>query len=127
MTHREEEIQSIAKIIADKEEALPHHQWKEYCVLKAAQWADAHPDKQSIVKYLRELGYTVTLNGDVITRDQEIKDMEQYVKYQKEKLIEKACEWLKENADKYIWYDTNDFDCGMIDEFVANFKKVMEE
>ena len=41
-------------------------------------------------------------------------------------LIEKATEWLKANADKYIWYNTNEFDCGMIDEFIRDFKKDME-
>lgn len=93
--------------------------------LTGAEWADAHPDKQSIVKYLRELGYTVTLNGDVISREQEIKNMEQYVKYQKEKLIEKSCEWLKNNMHNYLVakadgavYRTTIFD---------DLKKYMEE
>lgn len=45
--------------------------------------------------------------------------------------IEKAVEWLKENAEKYIWYsdyaeNLGDDTCGMNDDFIEDFKKVMK-
>lgn len=45
--------------------------------------------------------------------------------------IEKACEWLSANADKYIWYsdyaeNIGDDTCGMNDEFIEDFKKYMK-
>ena len=41
--------------------------------------------------------------------------------------IEKACEWLKKNADDYTWYDETERESGMIDEFVDVFKNYMKE
>jgi hypothetical protein len=88
-------------------------------------------DKEKIIKYLKELGYAITLNGDVISREEELKDMERYVKYQKEKLIEKACEWLKENAESYAVpvYKGSDLmdEATLCGDIVADFKKAMEE
>lgn len=40
--------------------------------------------------------------------------------------IEKACEWLKKNADDYTWYDETEGESGMIDEFVDVFKNYMK-
>lgn len=44
-----------------------------------------------------------------------------------EAFIEKACEWLKENAGYYVWRNKLDVDCGICDEFFNDFKKAMEE
>jgi len=91
-----------------------------------AEWTKKNPDKQNIVKYLKELGYTVTLNGDVITREQELKDMEQYVKYQEEKLIEKACEWLRCNTYGYLVEKYGEVDLDR-EKPIDDFKKAMME
>lgn len=45
--------------------------------------------------------------------------------------IEKACKWLEENAEKYIWYsdyaeNTDDDTCGMNDDFIEDFRKAMK-
>ena len=42
-------------------------------------------------------------------------------------MIEKACVWLKENGDKYTWYDEMCGDSGLTDEFIVEFKKAMLE
>ena len=40
--------------------------------------------------------------------------------------IEKACEWLKKNADNYTWYDETEGESGMTDDFINDFKNYME-
>lgn len=40
--------------------------------------------------------------------------------------IEKACEWLKKNADNYTWYDETEGESGMVDSFIDDFKKYMK-
>ena len=40
--------------------------------------------------------------------------------------IEKACEWLKKNADYYTWYNEFEGESGMIDEFIDDFKNYMK-
>ena len=40
--------------------------------------------------------------------------------------IEKACEWLRKNADNYTWYDETEHESGMTDEFIDVFKNYMK-
>ena len=45
--------------------------------------------------------------------------------------IEKASEWLRKTADKYIWYSDyaecpGDDTCGLTDDFIDDFKKYMK-
>lgn len=39
---------------------------------------------------------------------------------------EKACEWLKKNADSYTWYNEMEGESGMIDEFIDDFKNYIK-
>lgn len=82
--------------------------------IEGAKWADNNPSQQVLAKELHRLGYGITLNGNIISKAEENKDMERYVEYQKEKLIEKACKWLEYNFN-------------MPDDFRKHFIKAMKE
>ena len=87
-----------------------------------AKWADEHPSQQSLAKELSRLGYTITLNGDIISKEEENKMIENYMKYKQEQLIEKACKWLKENTYNYqLIFSEN------IPTFILDFKKAIEK
>ena len=40
-------------------------------------------------------------------------------------IIEKACEWLKKNADDYTWYNEFSGESGMTEEFYEDFREAM--
>lgn len=42
-------------------------------------------------------------------------------------VLERACNWLKKHADGYTWYNEMEGESGMIDDFIDDFKKAMEE
>lgn len=99
-----------------------------YCIgfIEGAVWADNNPSQQALAKELHRLGYGITLNGDIISKADENEEIERYVEYQKNKLIEKACEWLEENINKYLYINT-DWNTPQLDyEFLKKFKKAME-
>lgn len=90
--------------------------------IQGANWADEHPSQQSLARELSRLGYTITLNGDIISKEEENKMVENYMKYKQEQLIEKACKWLKENTYNYqLIFSEN------IPTFILDFKKEMEK
>ena len=99
--------------------------------IEGAKWADNNPSQQALSKELHRLGYGITLNGDIISKSEVNKEMERYVEYKKNKLIEKACEWLEQNICEYedIYYDVGGFVSPEfhIEEFMKDFKKAMEE
>jgi hypothetical protein len=41
--------------------------------------------------------------------------------------VEKACKWLKENADHYVGHYLNDDDTYMDESFIEDFEKYMKE
>ena len=51
---------------------------------------------------------------------------EEYIEVRQDFIV-KACKWLKEYADCYVWYDEFAGECGMADDFIPNFCKAMEE
>lgn len=125
MTRKEEEQEAAGMIASNQDcNGMSCRQCKEFCAMLGIQWANAHPDKEKIIKYIKDLGYTITLN-DNISREEELKDMERYVKYQKEKLIEKACEWLKDRTMKELCLACTDRE--LVDEFIETFREAMEE
>lgn len=94
--------------------------------IEGAVWADSNPSQQALAKELYRLGYTITLNGDIIPRAEEEKAMKSYIEYQKSQVIDKACEWLEENINKYLYINT-DWNTPQLDyEFLKKFKKAME-
>lgn len=39
---------------------------------------------------------------------------------------EKVVKWILENADKHIWYDETENECGITDDFIKDLQKAME-
>lgn len=51
-----------------------------------------------------------------------------FVNMSKAELIDKACEWLKNNAGSYVWRSgIKVVNCGICDELFNDSKKSMEE
>ena len=104
---REEEIE-----LAWLRKALQsNHQYDEKSFKEAVEWVDKHPKRY---------------NQD------ELCDIQLEMMIQRDKrLINKACEWLKENIDIYAKVVINTKskypEIVMCDTFEKNFKKVMEE
>lgn len=49
-------------------------------------------------------------------------------KYVEQELIEKACEWLSTEIYSYTWVSYDQYESGvMIDKFLNDFRKAMEE
>lgn len=96
---REEEIKEVSK-----QRHLEKYNCEGFCPDFEAgiRWADEHPSQKALAKELHKLGYAITLNGDVISKENEDKAIENYVHYQKQKLIEQACDWLFEHSDDSI-------------------------
>lgn len=95
--------------------------------IEGAVWADNNLSQQALAKELHRLGYGITLNGDIISKAEENKQIERYVEYQKNKLIEKACNWLEDNLVSFWEYKLYNNDIADDIAFVNNFKKAMEE
>lgn len=100
--------------------------------IEGAVWADNNPSQKALAKEMYRLGYTITLNGDIIPRAEEEKAMKSYIEYQKSQVIDKACEWLEKNIRNYINWEYNEFhqcveyDGGIdIEKMISDFKKVM--
>lgn len=98
--------------------------------IAGANWSDNNPSPKALAKELYRLGYTMTLNGDIISRAEEEKAMKSYIEYQISRVIENACEWLNDNTISVI-----DDVCTCMashhgigkEEFIEQFKKAMKE
>lgn len=116
---REEEIEQQA--LLDEDGYVEHNY---YAFKRGVEWADKNPDAKRIYtkKQLMDMGFSFTTNGDIVTPDQLNEDLKKYLKYQKQKFIEKACEWLDINFPNIdnigFWYKEG---------FTKQFKKAMEE
>lgn len=117
---REEEIEQQALL---DEDAYVEHNY--YAFKRGVEWADKNPDAKRIYtkKQLMDMGFSFTTNGDIITPDQLNEDLKKYLKYQKQKFIEKGKEWLfKHVDDKYLFMKFRH-----INDAIENFEKWMEE
>lgn len=111
-------------------------------IIIGAKWADEHPDSKHTYtkKQLMDMGFAFTTNGDIVTPDQLNEDLKKYLKYQKQKFIEKAKGWLEktlyihtemeEDKDWGItnpinWVTTDDYES--VEDFINSFCKAMEE
>lgn len=105
--------------------------------INGANWSDEHPDKNNVYtkQELMDMGFGFDLNGNIVTLDEYDKMAKRYHEYIKNKLIEKACEWLKKKMYVHTEHDT-DVDCGTtksidfvisdydtVDGFIEEFKK----
>lgn len=41
--------------------------------------------------------------------------------------IEKVVKWILENADKHIWYDETENECGITNDFIDDLRRAMLE
>lgn len=100
-----------------------NHKYDEKTFKEAVEWADENPDTKRIYakKQLMDMGFSFTTNGDIVTPDQLNEDLKKYLKYQKQKFIEKACKWLKDNMDLEHDYPNSN------EELIEDFRKAMEE
>ena len=85
--------------------------------INGAKWADENPYSQYIAEYLyKEKGYPISLNGEIPTFEETMKDLQTYNDYKAKKLLEKACKWLLKGG--YFVNST---------ETIDDFKRAMEE
>lgn len=102
---RKEEIKQAA-FNNDRESSKENQQY----FIEGAKWSDENPDEKMIVKYLYEKkGYPIDLNGNLVSYEETMKSANRYINYKKEKFIEKACEWLKEQDEMVGISFTEDF------------------
>jgi hypothetical protein len=127
---RDEEIrQEMSKI------AGTHPDWsKNDCMrmgfYEGAKWADENPTYCSVrmvgsqsysKQQLREMGFAFDLNGNVLSPNHLAKKAAHYV-------IDKACEWLENNINKYIIIDDylSKVQPKISSSMFDDFKKAME-
>lgn len=81
--------------------------------------------KEEVKRYIAECGY------DGLDTEMEVEDIARhFAKWKEEQILEKACEWLKENADKYIYKDVEYWGEVIkldIDDLTETFKQAMME
>lgn len=96
---------------------------------KGAKWADENPDVKLAYtkKQLLDMGFSFTTNGDIVTPDQLNEDLKKYLKYQKQKFIEKGKEWLFKNVYKHVDDEKLSMTFRYTNDAIENFEKCMEE
>lgn len=106
-----------------------NHRYDEKTFKEAVEWADENPDVKRIYtkKQLMDMGFSFTTNGDIVTPDQLNEDLKKYLKYQKQKFIEKGKKWLFKNTYKHVddKYLTMTFRYTI--DAIEDFEKAMEE
>ena len=78
-----------------------------------AKWADKNPNSKTIAEYLyKEKGYPISLNGDIPTFEETMKDVQTYYAYKNETKIEKACDQLGTTNTELnlesLWHDASE-------------------
>ena len=104
--------------------------------IEGANWSDEHPDKNNVYtkQELRDMGFGFDLNGNIVTLEEYNEMVKRGHEHIKNKLIEKACEWLKNTMYSHTEWETDDFgitdsidwvtsDYDTVDEFIEAFKK----
>lgn len=86
--------------------------------------------KQKKNSYTKEellnMGFGFTLNGDIVTPEEEKKLIEEYINHKKNQWINKACEWLENNLDCMASM-TPEGELYWLPNCIDNFRKTMEE
>lgn len=68
--------------------------------LDGAVWADKNPHSQYIAEYLyKEKGYPISLNGEIPTFEETMKNVQTYNDFKAKQWLEKACSWLREQKE----------------------------
>ena len=82
--------------------------------------SDNNPNYKTISEYLyKEKGYPISLNGEIPTFEETMKDVQTYNSYKEEQLIEKACNWLREQKEM--------IDISFQEDFIERFKMAMKK
>lgn len=110
---RKEEISDVTKeqFTYVKDENLKSA--LRFAFIDGAKWADKNPNSKTIAEYLyKEKGYPISLNGDIPTFEETMKDVQTYYAYKNETKIEKACDGLG-TADAEpnlasLWHDASE-------------------
>ena len=106
-----------------------NHRYDEKTFKEAVEWADENPDVKRIYtkKQLMDMGFAFTTNGDIVTPDLLNEHLKKYLKYQKQKFIEKGKEWLRKNIYKHVDDAKLTMTFRHTDEAIENFEKLMKE
>jgi hypothetical protein len=113
-----------------KERNIPLDSLEANSIMEGIEWADEHPDSKRIYtkQQLIDMGFAFTLNGDIVDPDESNEYLKSYLKYQKQKFIEQAKEWLKNTIDDDVLVKCGSVvKCVDVDEFVSYFSESMEE
>ena len=113
--------EQILKLI-DEENGIENYGSADYQVgvLDGARLADENPNSKIIAEYLyKEKGYPISLNGEIPTFEETMKDVQTYNAYKAEQWIEEACNWLREQKEM--------IDISFQEDFIERFKIAMEE
>lgn len=91
----------------------------EYGFINGAKWADENPHSQYIAEYLyKEKGYPISLNGEIPTFEETMKDVQTYNEYKSKQWLEKACSWLREQKEM--------IGISFQEDFIERFKMAMK-
>lgn len=73
----------------------------EKAFMEGAKWADSHPNKKLVYtkKELLDMGFGFDLNGNIVTLQEIEERSKKYIKYRKDKWVEKTYEWLEHIAE----------------------------
>lgn len=115
---RKEEIEKAADLYSDQPESCLEYsddgwedksdwEYVEKAFIAGARWADEHPIHYDGKAYLYVLH----------------KGVEQG----KREMLDKVCDFIKENIDHYIGFYLNDGDTYLDDSFFEHLKKAMED
>ena len=78
--------------------------------LDGVAWAYEHPKSYTIAEYLyKEKGYPISLNGDIPTYEEVIKNVQIYNNDKMRQMIEKACNGLESTPNlESLWHDASE-------------------
>lgn len=73
-----------------------YHTYPREAFIKGATWSDEHPNSKNVYtkQQLIDMGFAFTTNGDIVTPDQSNEDLKKYLKYQKQKFIDKTISYF---------------------------------
>lgn len=108
--------------LIDKQTGIDNYGSSAYRVVvcDGVRLADENPNSKTIAEYLyKEKGYPISLNGEIPTFEETMKDVQTYNAYKEEQWIEKACNWLREQKEM--------FGISFQEDFIERFKMAMKK
>lgn len=129
MTREEERHEAAEKFAFSDKTENPDYYGAINDFYYGALWADENPDVKRIYtkKQLMDMGFSFTTNGDIVTPDQLNEHLKKYLKYQKQKFIEKGKDWLLKNIYKHVDDKYLSMTFRHTNDAIEDFEKWMEE